>query len=332
MRMAKVAYAELAGKPMQLRQAVAEPQTRMVFHEGTIELRSTLPNATIDSSIKLGESLGGYVESRTDASVVLRIPVKLFRPNFDRFVALGSLISKRLHSDDITDQFTETELRLRVARASLERLQVLLGESRDAEEKIRLLRDIQRLSQQIDLDEAQKKELAQKASYSRLTINVQPFFFAGESTEPIGAFQWITLLNPIRTQELLQGRGEKLTPPTGYIDLELHHCDSAWVAAGSDGSEIWTRRIINNPQGDAMFWIEALRLRLGKTFAHSSISTIGAWQVLTMVSHDDAPYTWLLGVRIQSGELILVEAFFPNQFAYNTHIAAVTTTLQGAQQ
>ena len=317
---------DVASEPMA---ADLPQQKRMVFHEGWISLKSTEPPATLDSATSMAASLGGYVESRDAGSVVLRIPVEVFRANFDRFVALGTLVSKELKTEDITDQFLDTELRLRVAKETLDRLQTLLAESKDQNEKLRLLQEIQRLSQQIELDESRKRELLKKASYSRLTLSVQPFIFdnAGQE-EPIGAFQWIHQLMPTRQNESVTGEALEMKIPQGFVDLELDDDELPWAAAASDGAEIWARELKNNPKGDAEFWIEALRIRLGKTFAKAEVSSAGSWKVPQLTSFDAVPYTWLLATRSNHCELQLVEAFFPGPPSKETHLSAVLSVLQ----
>ena len=303
---------------------------RKVFHEGWISLKTTDMAKTLDSATKLAESIGGYVESRNDNSLVVRLPVEKFRDNFDRFVLLGALVSKSQRADDITELFLESELRLKVAKASLERLTQLLAESRDANEKLQILRQIQRLSEQIEREEANKKDLAKKAAFSRLTLNVQPFIFESESSEPIGAFAWIHQLNPLRTSEYFASKPSKLKVPEAMVDLALDPWfgDGLWAAAASDGSELWSRRLCNKPTGDAAFWLEAIAFRQAKSFAKSERLDAGKWKVLRLESYDALPYTWLIAVTTDGDELQVAEAFFPDPTARDAHMPAVLKALQ----
>lgn len=305
------------------------PQPRMVFHEGWIELKSTDPTHTLDSAAAMTIALGGYVESRSTESLILRIPVEQFRANFDRFVVLGTLQRKELRTEDITDQFLDNELRLRVAKETLERLQTLLAESLNPEEKLRILRDIQRLSKQIELAETHKRDLEKKSAFSRLNLQVYPFVFEGEEREePIGAFRWITQLNPLRTAETCNGEALELKAPHGFVDLQLHDSLPVWSASANDGAEFWARKRENEPQGDASFWVETLRLRLGKDFAHTEVHDAKSWKVLLLRSFDSEPYTWLVAVRSDEEDLHVAEAFFPDPQTVQTHLDAVLSVLK----
>ena len=308
---------------------------RMVFHEGHLVLKSVNPAKTLDSAVLLAQSFGGFLESREGAMVVLRIPADTFRVCFDRFAALGTLVSKNLRSDDITTQFQETALRLRVARETLERLQTLLSESRDANEKIRLLREIQRLSEQIKRMEAQSRELEKKSQFSRLTLSVLPFVFRAEdSEEPIAVFRWIHQLNPLRLQEnavsvtVSKSRPLRLAVPLGFVDLKAEDSSTYWCSVSGDGSELWARRMENEPRGNATFWAEAIRLRLQEPFAKTEVLPVGTWMTVKMTSHGDCPYVWWVSVRILGGELQVSEAFFPDLAALSTHAQAVLAVLE----
>lgn len=323
--------AEESAPEPEARPQPAGTQERMVFHEGWIHLRSTDPTRTLDSASKLAQSLGGYVESRYQNASVLRIPVKVFRSSFDSFVALGSLQRKEIRTDDITDQFHDNELRLRVAKETLERLQTLLAESQNPDEKLRLLREIQRLSKQIELQEATKRDLEKKASFSRLNLNVDPFIFEGmEQAEPIGAFQWISALRPLRLNESLVGEPLERKAPTGFVSLELEETQNYWAAAANDGSEIWAHQKENEPEGDALFWQEALRIRLSKGFAKTELRDAKDWKLLLFTSYDAKPYTWLIAVRVEEDELHVVEGLFPNPDALSQHLDSVLASLQEA--
>jgi len=316
-------------EPVPVVQMNAPSTPRMVFHDGRAQLKSLEPQVTLDTATAMAIRLGGYVEARNAGHLVLRIPVDKFLDNFENFVALGTLVTKSMTSEDITDQYADTELRLRIAKTTLERLKILLAQSTDASEKLSLLQDIQRVSQQIELDEAHKRELGKKAAFSRLTLDVEPFVFAAENEEPIAAFRWIQSLNPLRANESFDNDALTLLVPKDFIDLQLKDDEKPWAAAASDGAEIWARTRDNDPKGDAAFWIETLRLRLAKPFKTIEVVDAGVWKVLLMTSFDHTPYTWMVAVRVDKNDLRVAEAFFPTPQSLAAHRDAVLEVLKG---
>ena len=308
---------------------------RLVIHQGSINLRSANPRKVLDTATQMAIDLGGSVESRNSNDLVLRIPASLFRAHFDDFTHLATLLNKSIQVDDVTEQFQENDLRIRVAKETLEHLQTLLAESKDAFEKINLLQDIQRLSSQIDLQEAEQKDLSHRVQYSRLALNVKPFIFQPSGKEPIAAFRWIQLLKPQRVDEKLEGDAFVLPVPQGMVDLGVapgfFHHKGVWAAAASDGSEIWARTIHNEPNGDAIFWQQVLHLRLGQSFAKSSVDSVGAWRFVSLESFGDSPYEWIVAVSVVDCKLHVVEMFFPSRDAKQKHWAQVTSMLQGVQ-
>lgn len=319
-----------AGQAMPLASPKARAK-RMVFNEGWITLRSTEPGQTMDNAAALATRSGGFVESRNTFQLVLRIPVDSFRIVFERLTLLATLVSKEIRAEDITEQFMDTELRLRIAKETLERLQTLLAESKDSEEKLRLLAEIQRLSQQIELDEARKRDLSKKAAFSRVTLQVHPFLFTAEGDEPIQAFRWIQNLNPTRSNEFLQAKPLKLAVPKGFVDLELDDNGRPWVASASNASELWARKLKNSPEGNSTFWIETLRIRLEKSFAKADTASIGNWKYLILRSFGERPYTWMVAVSTESKYLYLAEAFFPSDDAKDAHFQRVLEAFKEAK-
>ena len=71
----------------------------------------------------------------------------------------GEVLGKIITSEDVSEAYTSVELRLKTSKTTRDRLISLLEKTNDDKEKINLLREIQRLNEQIDRMEAQMRTL-----------------------------------------------------------------------------------------------------------------------------------------------------------------------------
>jgi hypothetical protein len=306
-----------------------QPQARMVHYYGYAQLRVTDPEATLESLTKKADAAGGYVEQRSTDHITLRVPVAGFRAFYDDVLTLGDVIEKSLTAEDVTDAFQSTDLRLRTAVATRERLQALLAKAKEEEEKLRLLTEIRRLTEQIDSLDAQKQLLARLASLSRVTISVvarDAFVGAQERIEYEG-FGWIGQLSPFRRDVQHTGKRVAIATPTGLVKLTDVN---RFTAEGPEGAVVWASRHLNDPEGDAAFWIGAIETRLGKEFKEVTRYQLGSWQLIRMVEPvAESPYVYIVAVRVVGRHRDLVEMYFPDQEQETRYQEAIAQVLQG---
>lgn len=332
------APSEAAAPPLAARQAAepAEPTplpettsavaARMVFYEGSCELRAPHPEETLDAATELAEVAGGYLESRDDRSAVLRVPVGAFREVFDRVLELGVVLSRRLSALDVTDRFTDLELRMKTLTASRDRLQALLAQAKTEQQKLALLRDIGRLTREIDQLALQLQTLAKLAAYSRIAVTV-----VGASPTPVPLVQveaeglaWIRRLSPFHAGPHSDGDEVGRSVPAGMVELDVDH---HFRAEAADGAFLRSWRRDNEPEGSTDFWVEAIQARLGPEFEAIEPTELGVLAGLRFVHSSDASYRYLVGVRVRDDRLEVVEVYYPSAASEARHHAAVIAAL-----
>lgn len=303
--------------------------TRMVHYDGFARLRVTRVEDGVDQVRAVAEALGGHVERVGSSSVSVRVPVAVFRDAFDQVLELGEVLDKSLTAQDVTDAFTSVDLRLKTAEATRERLQILLARSEEEQEKLQLIRQIQRLTEEIDRLGAQVRTLSGLAELSRISVELVPreaLAWQGPEDET-AELAWIRDLSPLRTSAPFESKELDLAVPEGMVRLEPR---GPYVAESPDGARIWSHRVRNEPQGDAAFWLSALEGRLARDFGAAETETVGGWQVLRLTDKGDDPYTWLLAVRVEGSWLHLVQVMTPSPDATERYDAAIRGLLSGA--
>ena len=104
----------------------------------------------------------------------LRVPVARFEEAMDAVLGSGEVVEKSISAQDVTDAFVAVELRLATLRNTQARLQALLAKSQDEQEKLMLVRQIQRVSEEIDRLEGQSRTLADLADLARINVSLLP--------------------------------------------------------------------------------------------------------------------------------------------------------------
>ena len=292
-------------------QVVPEGPARMVHYTGFAQLRVEKVEESVDRLGALAKSLGGFVERAGAGSVTLRVPVARFDEAFKAVLAQGEVLNKNISAQDVTDAFTSVELRLQTLRNTQARLASLLARSKDESEKLMLVRELQRVGEEIDRLESQSRTLSALADLSRINVQLvgrQALAQRGPS-EGSAAFRWIYALSPFQPDVVRAGEHLRMEAPVGMVALdEKHH----FIAESPEGARVWSGWLVNDPAGDGAFWIDAIASRIGADFAKAERSEQGGFQVLRLVDRGENPYTWLLMVRANGRKLEVVEVYYPS--------------------
>jgi hypothetical protein len=308
--------------------AASPAEARMVRYDGFLRLRVNALDAASDQLVTMAKEVGGRVESLSRTRLVLRVPVATFRERFDAMLKVGEALEKNISAQDVTDAFASVELRLKTARAAQERLQALLAKSTDEREKLMLLRELQRIGEEIDAMEAQSRTLVDLASMSRITVELVPrgTLAAVSNVQETSAFAWIRRLSPFRDEVLQGARFLALPVPTGMVSLDVK---KRFLAESADGARIRAGRLDNEPEGSAGFWLDALQSRLAPEFAKAEVADVGDWKTLRLVDRSEEPYVYVLAVRVRGDALELVEVYYPSLGHEERYGAAVRAALVG---
>lgn len=299
---------------------------RMVHYQGYAELRVGKQQEAVDTLIALATGAGGGLEQQYGSTVVLRVPVAKFREVFDAVLKVGDVTRKSIAAEDVTEAFSAVELRLSTARARRDRLVALLAQSKDEEEKLALVREIQEVTEEIDRLEQSSRTLQRLADFSRITVQLQQrpaLTWRGGSPES-AAFAWIRDLSPFDGE--LGGKKLKLEVPAGFVPLDTK---GRFVVESAEGARVWATRLVNDPVGDTPFWTDALARRLVSEFKDGKSVNVGGWQGLRLLDRSDTPYVWVVLVRAAGKDLDVVQVFYPNVAAEQRHAPAVEAALVG---
>lgn len=285
---------------------------RKIEYRASIELLVTNRRRTIKEVIGFTASVKGYIERIYNNTITIRVPVEDFESSYEKLLAFGKVLGKSVSANDITDQYRSTELRLKIARATRKRLLALLNRAGDEDDKLALLEQIERITIEIQDLEVQMKVLSTRVRYSTITLQLKtPDEFSGYfNNYEARPFLWIRALAAQNTEMVIGARRLEFVVPEGMIHLSKRR--AYWSAESGDKVVLRAGSIDNDPKGDSGFWVEAIRFRKKDDYRSIDISTHGDYQVLRMLSFDDNPRVYYLGVKVDDKALKLVETDFPS--------------------
>lgn len=308
------------------------PDKRMVHYSGNATLRSTEPERILDSAISMVAASGGYLENRSEGFAALRVPAAGFDSMFARLLRLAEVIDYHQEAEDITEAVEDTDLRLKVVIATLERLEDLIKKARTESQKLRLLKDLKRFREEKEVLEAQKRDLVQRARFASIQLWVRtysPTASAGDFSRDLGDFRWIHALSPFDDGRF---RGRSRLRFTAPAEMVVTGKRSPWRATSSQGSEFWGSQVEVKLRGDTPFWREAIFSRMAPGFKASDTARAGDFLFCRFQSFGPTPYYYWVGVRSRGDEVDLAEFYFPTETQQAKLLPALLAAVGGKPQ
>lgn len=306
---------------------------RMMYYNGYLKLIVPRVEETLQKIIQLTKDVEGKIERQSTTSLTIRVPRASFQSTFNTIKEYGTVLSKSISAEDVTEAFTSTELRLKTSKATRERLLALLEKAKDEKEKIQILQQIQRLSEEIDTIEARLRTLDSLAKMSRITIELAPRQSTSNQNETLEAdgFQWIRKLSPFYASVTQRAKRLSLVTPEGMVMLNKR---GPYVAESADGAVLRTGTLKNQPRGANDFWQDAILSRLKGEFETAEkvkAGTYGAFDAIRFTATGERPYVYVIAVQATKKKLHFVEIYYPTLAVEKRHSKNITNGIGGAQ-
>ena len=173
---------------------------------------------------------------------------------------LGEVANKVIETYDVSDTLRDQETRLRLAERARERLYQLLERSSDVKERLAILREIKRLTEEIEQVRLSLELLKNQIALSRITVELIPRQPEGEPRRAGIPFPWVAALNPLYPS-LPRSAGKAV--PVLSDDFAVFRKEAGFRAESPEGTRVRLGGTRNTPQGDAAFWQKALIFHLG---------------------------------------------------------------------
>lgn len=149
---------------------------RMLVWKANLDIEVTDVNDAVSKAVSIAEKSGGYLEWKSEqaeksAHVRLRIPVKDFKSALGSFETLGTVTSRYVHGEDVTEKYIDVEARLKNKYALRERLKQLLDKAVSVKDILAIEAELNRTQSDIDSMEGTIKSLKGQVDFA--TINLE---------------------------------------------------------------------------------------------------------------------------------------------------------------
>ncbi|MGE5485889.1 MAG: DUF4349 domain-containing protein [Ignavibacteriales bacterium] len=106
-------------------------------------------------------------------SFSLRVPEEKFGAILGELEVLGKVVSKQITSEDVTEQFIDTEAQLRNKERQEQRLLEIMGKANNVGELMQVENELNRVRSEVDMLKGRMKYLQGATSYSTITMTVR---------------------------------------------------------------------------------------------------------------------------------------------------------------
>jgi hypothetical protein len=158
---------------------------------------------TVSAFLARVEGLGGYLESREDARVTVRVPAARFQELLALMPSFGLVAREELQALDVTKQYADLGLRLETAEKARGRLVALLERAEKVEDILKIEAELRRLDEEIERLKGEIRFLSDRIALSTLSV-----LFRSSAPEPVplprrarSRFPWI---NEVGVEHVLE--------------------------------------------------------------------------------------------------------------------------------
>jgi hypothetical protein len=151
----------------------APHDTSLLIYTATVTLSVFQVENMLASVEKMGRDAGGYLSTRSDTQITIRVPRAKFQEVLGKVEGMGNVLHRDVAAEDVTDQYVDLEIRLKNARAMRDRLQTLL-QSAQVKEALDIEKELARLTGEIESMEGKLKLLRDRIAFSTITVSFQP--------------------------------------------------------------------------------------------------------------------------------------------------------------
>lgn len=214
-------------------------QSRIIVHTAQMSLIVVDVAGTLDRIAGIAASLGGWLVSsdrvsRHTGAVAIRVPAESLDRAFDMIEATArDVVTRAVTSEDVTDQYVDTQSRLSSLQATQTRLLGFLEQAQNVEEALEVQNELSSIQLQIEEMQGRLNYFQQVSAFSLIEVNltVAPL----DMSVDVGPDEAFRVGEPARFRATF-------TPPDGIDEFEF-----SWDFG--DGSTVFGTTTAPTPNG-----------------------------------------------------------------------------------
>jgi Domain of unknown function (DUF4349) len=145
----------------------------MLIYTATLSMAVYQVEPGLDAVEHVARDMGGYLSSRQDASITIRVPRDRFDETLTRIQKLGDVTHRDIKAQDVTDEFVDLQARLKNAYAIRDKLTDLLSKAA-VKDALEIEKELGRVTEDIERMEGKLKLLRDQIAFSTVTVAFTP--------------------------------------------------------------------------------------------------------------------------------------------------------------
>ncbi|HNX59301.1 MAG TPA: DUF4349 domain-containing protein, partial [Spirochaetota bacterium] len=278
----------------------------------------------------LSKEFGGYIDGSTSsdsyrsAIVVARIPSKKFDSFLNALSRVGEVESREVRATNVSDEYRDLSARLVTSQKILERLNALLQKEVDMQARIAILREIDRVTAQIESYKARIAYLKGLADYATVRVTLKAESRTAVRRYIPSPFAWIRGLNP-ESRTITRRSVIAFPPPEGFfaLDDDFNSRNGLYLyTLPGDTAGIRTGSVELYPKADMSFWKSAFEYdaanRLYRVVDKKEIAAEGVTFALYHCRVAAGKY-YSVAFAVSGPDIVVVEALYRDEDSYKAN-------------
>jgi hypothetical protein len=151
------------------------PASRMLIWRAQLGVEVGDVNEAARQAGDMARAAGGLVErewndGETTRSLTLRVPMTVFSNTVSSLEQMGTVLNRNVSSDDVTEEFVDTDARLKNMIALRDRLRELLAKATEVKDLLAIETELGRIQGDIESMEARLRSLKGQVDLSEINI------------------------------------------------------------------------------------------------------------------------------------------------------------------
>ncbi len=146
---------------------------RKILYDAYIEISVKDVDTAFGRIMPLTEKYEGYMTNRSLSRTVIRVKSEHFEAAIIEIEALGKVTSKRITGNDVTEEFSDSQIRLENAERARDRYLELLDQAENVQAALMVEKELERLNGEIERLKGRINRLNHLEEYSTITIIIR---------------------------------------------------------------------------------------------------------------------------------------------------------------
>ncbi len=147
--------------------------TRMMIYNATLTVEAKLPDSVDAHVAAVAKKYNGYVLTSSNNYTTIRVKSSSLKDALSDISTSGKVKNKTISATDVTDEFTDYQIRLENAERARKRYLELLEKASTVGETLQVEKELERLNGEIDLLKGKMSRISHLVDYSTITVYYQ---------------------------------------------------------------------------------------------------------------------------------------------------------------